>query len=160
MTLNRVRADDATADRDSLCECGCVTRVPRYASDLTDEDWAVLAPALPVMLCRTELGGRPETLFLVRTANAAQALTAAGDILACSAVGALLLEISGMPAALRGQVHVPLLGLDLGAYRLFLIALVIALAAGLHALVARTRFGAHSLARFLERLCTAPFEAE
>jgi transposase len=60
MTLNRARADDATAARDSSCECGCVTRVPRYASDLTDEDWAVLAPALPVMLCQTELGGRPE----------------------------------------------------------------------------------------------------
>jgi protein ImuA len=47
-----------------------------------------------------ELGGRPENLFLVRTANAAEALAAAGDILACAPVGALLLEISGMPRAL------------------------------------------------------------
>ena len=47
-----------------------------------------------------ELGGRPETLFLVRTANAAEALAAASDILACAPVGALLLELSGMPRAL------------------------------------------------------------
>jgi protein ImuA len=47
-----------------------------------------------------ELGGRPENLFLVRTANAAEALAAANDILACASVGALLLEISGMPGAL------------------------------------------------------------
>jgi len=47
-----------------------------------------------------ELGGRPENLFLVRTANAAEALAAASDILACAPVGALLLEMSGMPRAL------------------------------------------------------------
>jgi protein ImuA len=47
-----------------------------------------------------ELGGRPENLFLVRTANAAEALCAASDILACPHVGALLLEISGSPKAL------------------------------------------------------------
>jgi putative transposase len=34
--------------------------VPRYPSDLTDEQWAALEPLLPVMLCDTELGGRPE----------------------------------------------------------------------------------------------------
>ncbi len=42
------------------CECGCVTRQRRYPTDLTDGQWAVLEPALPVMLCDTELGGRPE----------------------------------------------------------------------------------------------------
>jgi protein ImuA len=47
-----------------------------------------------------ELGGHPENLFLVRTANAAEALSAANDILACPHVGALLLEISGQPKAL------------------------------------------------------------
>ena len=47
-----------------------------------------------------ELGGRPENLFLIRTANAAEALAAANDILAVSSVGALLLEMSGMPGAL------------------------------------------------------------
>jgi putative transposase len=35
-------------------------RVPRYPTDLTDEQRAVLEPALPVMLCDTQLGGRPE----------------------------------------------------------------------------------------------------
>lgn len=47
-----------------------------------------------------ELSGRPQNLFLVRTANAAEALAAASDILACAPVGALLLELSGMPKAL------------------------------------------------------------
>ena len=47
-----------------------------------------------------ELGGRPENLVLVKTANAAEALAAAGDILASPHVGALLLEISGHPKAL------------------------------------------------------------
>jgi protein ImuA len=47
-----------------------------------------------------ELGGRAENLFLIRTANAAEALSAASDILACASVGALLLEISGSPKAL------------------------------------------------------------
>jgi protein ImuA len=47
-----------------------------------------------------ELGGRPDNLFLVKTVNAADALAAASDILACPHVGALLLEISGHPKAL------------------------------------------------------------
>jgi hypothetical protein len=34
--------------------------VPRYASDLTDEQWAELEPLLPVKLCDTVLGGRSE----------------------------------------------------------------------------------------------------
>ena len=58
MTLKRVRAGCANAGWP--CECGCAARVPRYPTDLTDEQWAVLEPALPVMLCDTELGGRPE----------------------------------------------------------------------------------------------------
>jgi putative transposase len=37
-----------------------VTRAPRYPTDLTDAQWAVLEPLLPAMLCRTALGGRPE----------------------------------------------------------------------------------------------------
>jgi branched-chain amino acid transport system permease protein len=45
-----------------------------------------------------------------------------------------------LPAFLRGQVH--LLGLDLGSYRLFLIAVVIAITLGLTWLIERTRFGA------------------
>jgi len=45
-----------------------------------------------------------------------------------------------LPDFLRGQVHV--LGLDLGAYRLFLIAVVVAITLALTWLVERTRFGA------------------
>jgi branched-chain amino acid transport system permease protein len=45
-----------------------------------------------------------------------------------------------LPAWLLGQVHV--LGLDLGAYRLFLIVLVVVIAAALGLLIGRTRFGA------------------
>src|SRR6185437_171474 len=58
MTLNRVPAGAARAGWP--CECGCAERAPRYPTDLTDEQWAALEPALPVMLCGTELGGRPE----------------------------------------------------------------------------------------------------
>ena len=47
-----------------------------------------------------ELGGHPQALILIRTRNAADALAAANDILACSHVGALLLEIEGMPKCL------------------------------------------------------------
>jgi len=59
MTLNPVPAARATA-RECSCECGCRERTPCYSSDLTDEQWAVLEPLLPVMLCLTVLGGRPE----------------------------------------------------------------------------------------------------
>ena len=45
-----------------------------------------------------------------------------------------------LPDYLRGQVHV--LGLDLGAYRIFLIAAVAALTIALHLLLVGTRFGA------------------
>jgi putative transposase len=58
MTLNRVPAGDAKAGWP--CDCGCAERAPSYPTDLTDEQWAVLEPALPVMLCDTPLGGRPE----------------------------------------------------------------------------------------------------
>ena len=47
-----------------------------------------------------ELGGDPKALTLVRTKNAADALCAAGDILACPHVGAVLLEVEGMPKCL------------------------------------------------------------
>src|SRR6186713_740730 len=47
-----------------------------------------------------ELGGDPQQLILLRTKNAADALCAAGDILACAHVGAVLLEVEGMPKCL------------------------------------------------------------
>jgi branched-chain amino acid transport system permease protein len=45
-----------------------------------------------------------------------------------------------LPAMLRDQVHV--LGIDLGAYRLFLIGCVVAITVILHLLIGRTRLGA------------------
>jgi branched-chain amino acid transport system permease protein len=45
-----------------------------------------------------------------------------------------------VPAVLTGQLHLG--AVDLGVYRLFLIAIVIAITLALHALVGRTRFGA------------------
>lgn len=47
-----------------------------------------------------ELGGDPGRLIVVRTRNAADALAAAGDILACPHAGAVLLEIHGYPKCL------------------------------------------------------------
>lgn len=58
-----------------------------------------------------------------------------------------------LPAFLRGQVEV--LGLGLGRYRLFLVLLVVALAAGLHLLVERTRFGAQVRAAVDNRAAAA-----
>jgi transposase len=55
---NRACAGAVTSSRS--CECGCFTRRPRYPSDLTDEQWEVIAPLLPVPLAQTPLGGRPE----------------------------------------------------------------------------------------------------
>src|SRR5258708_35943840 len=42
-----------------------------------------------------ELGGNPRQLFVVRVHNAADALCAANDILACPHVGAVLLDMEG-----------------------------------------------------------------
>lgn len=47
-----------------------------------------------------ELGGDPRKLVMVRTPNAADALSAASDILACPHVGAVLLEMEGAPKCL------------------------------------------------------------
>jgi len=58
MPLNPVTPADASYA--CSCSCGCLTRRQRYPTDLTDAQWAVLEPLLPVMLCLTEIGGRPE----------------------------------------------------------------------------------------------------
>jgi protein ImuA len=47
-----------------------------------------------------DLGGDPQALIQVRTRNAVDALAAANDILACPHVGAVLLEMEGMPKCL------------------------------------------------------------
>jgi len=58
-----------------------------------------------------------------------------------------------LPAFLRGQVHVA--GLDLGTYRLFLIAMVIVITLALTWLVERTRFGAEIRASVDNRQASA-----
>jgi transposase len=58
MSFNRARPATATAV--CACTCGCATRPRAYPTDLTDAQWAVLEPLLPVPLCQTPLGGRPE----------------------------------------------------------------------------------------------------
>jgi transposase len=58
VSFNPARPGDAIPG--CSCTCGCVTRTPRYPTDLTGAQWAVLEPLLPVMLCLTVLGGRPE----------------------------------------------------------------------------------------------------
>jgi transposase len=58
MPSNRASSLAATSPRP--CACGCFTRRPRYPSDLTDAQWEVIAPLLPVPLWQTPLGGRPE----------------------------------------------------------------------------------------------------
>lgn len=57
MPSNRAGGPAASSPRP--CECGCFTRQPRYPSDLTDAQWEVIAPLLPVPLWQTPLGGRP-----------------------------------------------------------------------------------------------------
>jgi protein ImuA len=47
-----------------------------------------------------ELGGNPRNLFLLRASNAADALSATADILACPHVGAVVLELCGTPRSL------------------------------------------------------------
>lgn len=47
-----------------------------------------------------ELGADPRRLVMVRSRNPVEALSAAGDILSCPHVGALLLEIDGQPKCL------------------------------------------------------------
>jgi branched-chain amino acid transport system permease protein len=58
-----------------------------------------------------------------------------------------------LPPYLTGQVHV--LGLDLGAYRLFLIAVVAVVSLGLVLLIERTRFGAQVRAAVDNRVAAA-----
>jgi transposase len=60
MPFNPVPAPAETPARECACTCGCRERTPCYPTDMTDGEWAALEPALPVMLCGTPLGGRPE----------------------------------------------------------------------------------------------------
>jgi transposase len=60
MSLNPAGADPAPVTCPSPCPCGCVSRPRRYPTDLTDAQWAVLAPLLPPPACHSRRGGRPE----------------------------------------------------------------------------------------------------
>jgi transposase len=61
MSLNPVPALDAAPPvAVSSCGCGCVDRPRRYPTDLTDAQWAVLAPLLPTPAWQSRGGGRPE----------------------------------------------------------------------------------------------------
>ncbi len=60
MKSNPEQPAAATRNRECGCTCGCRERTPRYTTDMTDGEWAILETALPVMLCDTPLRGRPE----------------------------------------------------------------------------------------------------
>lgn len=57
MSLNRAGDDTSSV---GVCPCGCTLRPPRYPSDLTDEEWAILEPVLPAALSGPGRRGRPE----------------------------------------------------------------------------------------------------
>jgi putative transposase len=61
MSLNPVVAPDAALPAAVLtCSCGCIDRPRRYPTDLTEAQWAVLAPLLPAPAWQSRTGGRPE----------------------------------------------------------------------------------------------------
>jgi branched-chain amino acid transport system permease protein len=111
--------------------------------------WGVpfLATLPLVTLAFAAVGGVAERLLyrrVSRTRPLDQVLFTIGLAFMATAVASFFWgpsqQVIVLPAALTGQVH--LAGIDLGRYRLFLIALVVAITLSLHALVARTRFGA------------------
>jgi transposase len=61
MSLNPALLTPAKPATGVSCVCGCVTRTPRYPTDLTDAQWAVLESLLPTPACQRPTGGRPET---------------------------------------------------------------------------------------------------
>jgi branched-chain amino acid transport system permease protein len=103
--------------------------------------------ALPLAFLAAALVGivLERTLYqrLYRASHLDQVLFSIGLVFMSIAVATFIFGSSQQPVRLpeylRGQVHV--LGLDFGAYRLFLIAVVAALTVGLHYLLERTRFG-------------------
>lgn len=60
MSSNLVPASVARPASTGSCPCGCFARRPRYPSDLTDPEWAVLEPQLPTPAWQLPCGGRPE----------------------------------------------------------------------------------------------------
>ncbi|GAB3853242.1 IS5 family transposase [Dactylosporangium cerinum] len=60
MSLNPVRSRVEKPCPGVSCGCGCASRRPRYPSDTSDAQWALLEPLLPTPACRRRSGGRPE----------------------------------------------------------------------------------------------------
>jgi branched-chain amino acid transport system permease protein len=103
--------------------------------------------ALPLTFLAAAIVGvaLERTLYqrLYRASHLDQVLFSIGIVFMSIAVATYFFGSSqqpvSLPGYLRGQVH--LFGLDFGAYRLFLIAIVAAVTIGLHLLLERTRFG-------------------
>ena len=120
-----------------------------YTACVLADRWGVsMFVALPVVLVGFAAVGavleRAVYRWVSRTRPLDQVLLTIGIAFIATAVAHLIwgpfprrLEV---PAALTGQLHV--LGVDLGIYRLFLIAMVVVITAALHALIERTRLGA------------------
>jgi branched-chain amino acid transport system permease protein len=106
------------------------------------------AATLPLVMLALALAGavteRALYRWVSRTRPLDQVLFTIGLAFIATAVATYLWGPSqqniALPALLTGQVHLG--GVDLGAYRLFLIAVVVAITGALHLLVSRTRFGA------------------
>lgn len=120
-----------------------------YAAHVMAQRWGLsLLASLPVVLVGfAGIGAVIERLlyrWVSRTRPLDQVLFTIGLAFIATGLATYLWGPSqraiALPRALTGQVHV--LGLELGIYRMFLIAMVIALTAALHVLVERTRFGA------------------
>ncbi|BCB77488.1 IS5 family transposase [Phytohabitans flavus] len=60
MSLNPAQLTEAKPATAVSCQCGCLTRTRRYPTDMTDAQWAILEPLLPVPACQLPSGGRPE----------------------------------------------------------------------------------------------------
>src|ERR1043166_1811492 len=115
---------------------------------LVNEAGLSLFTALPVLLVGFAVVGavleRVLYRWVSRTRPLDQVLLTIGVAFMATALATWLWGPSqkrvAIPEALTGQIHV--LGVDLGAYRLFLIGMVVAITVALHVLVERTRFGA------------------
>src|SRR5207248_3176202 len=103
--------------------------------------------SLPIAFVVSALAGMvlERTLYrrLYRATHLDQVLFSIGLVFMCIAAATFFFgpqqQPVQLPQMLRGQVHI--LGLDLGAYRLFLILVVVIITGALTWLIERTRFG-------------------
>jgi branched-chain amino acid transport system permease protein len=120
-----------------------------YTACVLAQRWGVsMLAALPVVLVGFGVVGavleRGLYRWVSRTRPLDQVLLTIGVAFIATAVATYVWgpyqRALPLPEALTGQLH--MLGVDLGIYRLFLIAIVIAITWALHALIERTRLGA------------------